>query len=58
MRSQKQPRPELLHSLLCKPLPGVSEYQRGVFYQTQIDSVFPQKRLCGMGQKQVVKGEL
>lgn len=27
----------LLHLLLCEPLPDVSEYQRRVFYQTQID---------------------
>lgn len=35
--------PVLLHSLLCKPLAGVSEYQRGIFYQTQIDLSFPTK---------------
>lgn len=36
-------RPVLLHLLLCKPLPGVSEYQSGIFYQTQIDVSFPTK---------------
>lgn len=30
-------RPVLLHSLLCERLPGVSEYEREIFYQTRID---------------------